>query len=445
MRAPQGVLRLCVSVALGGCTATPVNVPTVAPSALPQQVPIAADAFVNSIGVNTHLIDDLTLDREYGVITARMRELGIRHIRDGIFPGETAREYREQRQFFAATGARMEAITDCPRPLGYYPGSYTSPHVIRTYDAKVGHAVELLEGPNEPDLRHVPNWAPLTIACMRQHDLTKTLPVPFVAPAMGDAIHGNPQKLGNIAGLVDFGAIHRYFSPGWNPGWAGYGRSPCGAIESLTWAICEAKVNAGPHHPIYVTETGYTTIGPYGPYNVEVDEITDAKYISRVLLVDSLGGIVRTYVYELHDDGHDKQPWENGFGLIHYDGSPKPAFNAVRSMIAILADPGPDFSPIPLRYEVESNVASIEHELFQKRNGSYYLALWNETTSWNPATGREVHVPLARVLVIFAHPPGDVRYGALRDDGQFAARSTRVVGSTVEVPVDDHVAFLSFH
>lgn len=388
-------------------------------------MPMAADAFVDSIGVNTHLTADLTADRKYPVVAERMKESGIRHIRDGIFPRESHQEYADQRKFFAATGVRLDAITDCPQPLGYYPGSYTAPHVIRGYDARIGGAVEMLEGPNEPDLRHVPDWAALTVACMKKNDLTNALPVPFIAPAMGDAIHGAPAKLGNIAGLVDFGAIHRYFSPAWNPGWAGYGRDECGSIESLRWAICEAKVNSGPRHFIDVTETGYTTQGEYASHPFEVDEVTGGKYVSRALLVDSISGIARTYIYELHDDGHDKVPWENGFGIIRYDGSPKPAFNAMRSEIAILADPGPPFSPAPLRCQVAT-------------------AVWNETASWNPTTGREIHVRSTSVRIELSQSPLGVHLRVLRDDGTTVRESARIAGATITIPVDDRVAFLSF-
>jgi hypothetical protein len=379
---------------------------------IPSQTPMAADAFVDSIGVNTHLIEDLTADREYAVITQRMKESGIRHVREGIFPKKSLRQYADQRNFFGATGARMDAITDCPQPLGYYPGSYTPPIAVRTYDREVGGAIDVLEGPNEPDLRHVRDWPTLTVGCMKKRHLTRALPVPFIAPAMGDAVHGNPAKLGSIADLADFGAIHRYFSPGWNPGWPGYGHDACGSIESLRWAICEAQVNSGATHPIDVTETGYTTSGLYGSNPFEVDEIADGKYVSRLLLVDSIAGIARTYIYEFHDDGHDKVPWENGFGIIRYDGSPKPAFNAVRSEIHLLLDPGPAFSPAPLRYSFETGIKTIEHELFQKGDGTYF--------------------------------PVSVRFRALDDDGKLYNRAASVLASTIVVRADDHVAFLSF-
>jgi hypothetical protein len=440
----RGVVAVTLSILMVHCGCAAQVFPAATPPNLTPQMPMTADAFVDSIGVNTHLTADLTLDGTYAVVVQRMKEIGIRHIRDGIFPKESSREYADQRKFFTATGVRMDAITDCRQPLGYYPGSYTSPYVIRTFDARVGGAVEMLEGPNEPDLRRVPRWPSLTIACVKENDLTKALPVPFVAPAMGNAIHGDPAKLGNIAGLVDFGAIHRYFSPGWNPGWAGYGRDACGSIESLAWAICEAKVNSGSDHAVDVTETGYTTHGEYASHPAEVDEITDGKYLSRVLLVDSLGGIARTYIYEFHDDGHDKVPWENGFGLIRYDGLPKPAFNAVRSEIAVLSDPGPGFSPQPLRYDVEARISTIEHELFQKRDGTYVLAVWNETASWNPITGRDIPVRPVDVRIELPYDPIGVRFRALRDDGTFDAVRAHIVVATITIPVDDHVGFLSF-
>jgi hypothetical protein len=432
------------SLFIAGCSSPAQVAPQVSPTSLAVQMPIPADAFVDSIGVNTHLTQDLTADRKYAVITERMKESGIRHIRDGIFPSESLQEYADQRRFFTATGARMDAITDCPQPLGYYPGSYTSPHVVRTYDARIGDAVDSLEGPNEPDLRHVRDWAALTVACMKKRELNEALPVPFVAPAMGDAIHGDPARLGNIAALVDIGAIHRYFSPGWNPGWAGYGHDQCGSIESLPWAVCRAKVNSGPRHPVDVTETGYTTQGEYASHSFEVDELTGGKYVSRVLLVDSIGGIARTYIYELRDDGHDKVPWENGFGIVRYDGSPKPAFNAVRSEIAMLSDPGPPFSPTPLRCQITTTVPSIEHELFQKRDRTYILAVWNETAGWNPITGHEIRVRPTGVRIELARSPVGVRVRALRDDGTLGIQIAQVAGATITIPVDDRVTFLSF-
>jgi len=429
-----------LAVAVAGCTGgqpqpAPLAAPATAARALATptaETPVAADAFVDSIGVNTHMLQDLTADNEAAIITQRVRELGVRHVRDGIFPNQTARQYADERTFLAATGAGVEAITDCPRPLGYYPGSTTPPRVIRGFDDETGGHIELLEGPNEPDLRGVAGWGPLVVACIEKLRLDRTLPVPFVAPAMGNAF--DTPRLGNISQVVDVGAIHRYFS-GHNPGTHGFWkRDACGEWGQMRFYICEARINAGPSVPLYITETGYSTNG-------EVDETTLGKYVSRVLLIDSLGGIARTYIYELHDDGTDPKNSEDGYGLIRYDGTPKPAFNAVRNEIALLSDPGPAFAPAPLQYGV-SGVASLRHELFEKRNGTYLLAVWNETASWNPNTLREIPVAPSPVAVTFAAAPATVAVQALDDAGHLVKRAFTAGGATVRLEADDHVAFV---
>jgi hypothetical protein len=398
-------------------------------------MPVQADAFVDSIGVNTHLLDDLTADHESAIVTQRMRELGVRHIRDGIFPGQTPQQYSDERRFLTTTGARMEAITDCPKPLGYFPHSQTPPSLIRSFNAALNGRVELVEGPNEPDLRKVHGWGQLLTDCIVHLNLDRALPVPFVAPAMGNAF--DTPRLGNISRLVNIGAIHRYFS-GYNPETKGFWKSDaCGTWGAMSFYICEARINAGPTAPLYITETGYSTFG-------EIDEKTAGKYISRALLFDSLAGIVRTYIYELHDDGTDTTNSEDGYGLFRYDGTPKPAFNAVRSEIALLSDPGPSFAPAPLAYSV-TGVASLRHELFQKRDGTYVLAIWKEARSWNPYRLREIPVAPSPVTVTFASAPRRIAFGALNDRGNLLEQTATLSGSVVTANVDDHVAFLRLH
>jgi hypothetical protein len=404
-----------------------------ATAAFVTETPVQSDAFVDSIGVNTHLLDDLTGARD-AIVTQRMQQLGVRHIRDGIFPGQTPKQYTFERRFLQTTHSRMEAITDCPQPLGYFPNSQTPPALIRSFDAALGGRVELLEGPNEPDLRNVHGWAHLLTTCITNLKLNRALPVPFVAPAMGDAFH--TALLGNVATLVGIGAIHRYFS-GRNPGTNGFWKSDrCGTWGQMSFYICEARINAGPTAPLFVTETGYTTFG-------EIDEKTEGKYISRVLLLDSLAGIVRTYIYELSDDGTDKTNGENGYGLFRYDGTPKPAFDAVRSEIGLLADPGPPFTPSPLRLAV-SGGPNIRHELFQRRDGTYVLALWNEAVGWNPNKQVEIPVAARNVSVAFASGARLIVLHSLDDRGNLVKRSLSFdSGSRVTVLVDDHVSFLN--
>jgi hypothetical protein len=403
-----------------------------------------ADAFVDSIGVNTHLTQELTADRKYAIVVRRMQQLGIRHVRDGIFPNQTAAQNEDERRFFAATHANMLAITDCAQPLGYYPGSQTPPAVVRAFDQHVGNAIEFLEGPNEPDLRKVAHWASLTVDCIRMDDGHQALAVPYVAPAMGNP--RNAATLGNIAALVNVGGIHRYFS-GHNPGTNGFAPGgKCGRWEAMSWNICEARINAGTVAPLFVTETGYTTAGSIGSVSGSgvIDDTTIGKYVSRVLFVDSLAGIERTYLYELHDDGTDATNPQDGYGLITYDGDPKPSFYAVQAIIALLSDRGRPFTPRALAYDV-SAPATVRHELFQKRDGKYIIAIWNEVPSWNPDTGNEIPVKPAPVTIAFASKPVALRYETLNDGGHPVSAPTRAEGRLLTIEVDDHLAFLSFN
>src|SRR3954471_19334335 len=56
----------------------------VTPRAASAETARSADAFVDSVGVNTHVIYDDTAYRDFPTVRARLQELGVRHIRDGI-------------------------------------------------------------------------------------------------------------------------------------------------------------------------------------------------------------------------------------------------------------------------------------------------------------------------------------------------------------------------
>ncbi len=453
--APRTTSALLALALVAGCAATapgasplPGRASIAAAPAFATVRPMAAQAFVDTIGVNTHLLGTLTgvTPAQQRIVIERVRQLGIRHVRDQIFPRLTAGGYAIYRTFFAATHTDMLALTDCPKPLGYYPGSQTPPQVIRNFDREIGGAIDALEGPNEPNLRGVAQWASLTRRCIGHLDAHQALPVPFVAPSLGQdgtATFDDGFKLGNLRGLADIGNIHRYVN-GRNPGTGGYWRrTRCGWYGSIAWYQCAAARPAGLTAPVWMTETGYTTAGPVGSSSGLVDATTQGKYVSRVLFVDSLAGIARTYLYDLRDDCPDASNPECGYGLIQYDGTPKPAFNAVRAIVGLLADPGPAFAPVPLRLRIAAP-PTVDRELFQKRNGADVLALWDEVPSWNPNTAQPIAVQPVQVTVSFARAPHDLRFRALDDAGELTPAPYSLSRASVTVPVDDHVAFLTF-
>src|SRR5918998_1731657 len=72
----------------------------------------SADDFVSSIGVNTHVIYDDTAYGNFNLVRDRLRELGVRHIRDGLC-GSCAWQH-DRLNALAADGIKADLIVGTP-------------------------------------------------------------------------------------------------------------------------------------------------------------------------------------------------------------------------------------------------------------------------------------------------------------------------------------------
>lgn len=104
-------------------------------------------------------------------------------------------------------------------------------------------------------------------------------------------------------------------------------------LTSLPLVHAEMVRNGDGDKPIWFTEFGWST-SLTGP-KVGVDEPTQARYLEQ-----PVGQIRRQYPYVSHAfwyclrDRDDWTPFENSFGLLHVDGSAKPAFAALQRVNA---------------------------------------------------------------------------------------------------------------
>src|SRR2546430_10994083 len=83
---------------------------------VPKPATMRADDFVESVGVNVHLG---YADTPYGrqdIVKAKLLELGVRYIRDGLTPGKPA-VYRAWREL-ASRGIRLDLIAGDPLRRG---------------------------------------------------------------------------------------------------------------------------------------------------------------------------------------------------------------------------------------------------------------------------------------------------------------------------------------
>ncbi len=342
-----------------------------------------ADSFVDSIGVNIHTpFSDTPYASDFATVKARLVELGVRHVRDVLFPDRPDQYQRLDELAAAGIGSTL-VIGSPAEPAG-------------TRESLLGVAaddlqgIDALEGPNEYSTSGDPDWKAHLIAYQQAlYQEAKADPQLSSLPVVGPSIvHNDQAQLGDVSAYLDFGNTHPY--PLGNP------------PDKLGAAIAKAEINSG-SKPIMATETGYHTALNWAGEHPPVDEATMATYMPRLFLEYYRWGIVRTFSYELLDEFDDpgEGDREAHFGLVRHDLTPKPAFEALRNTIRILEDRGASFAPGALDYTLaEGGVAipgpessGLHKVLLQKRDGSFYLALWRTSSVWDPATGTAVAAP----------------------------------------------------
>ena len=412
-----------VTATVGAVTAT---VPVTVSAPVVQTVLIAtrgADDFVNSIGVNTHLG---YWDTPYGsgfdgIVKPRLIQLGVRHARD-------AGTVVSDDSWMQSVYGRMRDLADrgIKFDLVMLPAAgSTDFSTLGQWNRLIsyaGYAVESFEGLNEHDLSGRPNWVGETRAFqmalfgnVRADGRTASLPV--YGPSIGQP--GNAGAVGSLTGYLSNGNLHPY------PG----GKVPLANLASHEQLVAPI----GGSGAWVVTETGYHTALASTSGHPAVSEDAMARYIPRVLLDNFGAGITRSYLYEFLDEGTSLAEQEQNFGLLRYDGSPKPAFTALQNLIALLSDPGTPFVPSPLSIRIAGDTAGVTRMAFSKRDGRQYLVLWQDVSSFNLGSKTTVYVAPKQVTLEFSTA---MQLGVYDPLTSASAQSTRRV-SSITVPVAD--------
>ncbi len=324
-----------------------------------------ADAFVDSIGVNTHLYySDTAYTQSFSTVEQRLRELGVRHIRENLVPNRP--DQYERLNQLAGQGIRSTLILGDPDD-----GSAGLAKLTSILGSDLRGSVDAVEGPNEWDLNGPSDWmsglAPYQGQLYSAIKSSSLAGIPVIGPSLG-----NTNSAGSdVSGSLDYGNIHSYPNgepPEWN----------------LSDRLGEAKAMSG-SKPVMATETGYHTAVNFTGDHRPTSEAAEATYLPRLFLEYYGQGVARTFSYELLDEfsdpGHEEA--ESNFGLLRQDLSPKPAFVALRNLISILADPGASFKPGKLDYAISGDQDELHQLLLQKSDGSYYLALWRAESVWD--------------------------------------------------------------
>jgi hypothetical protein len=321
---------------------------------------LSADAFVDSIGVVVHLQYTDTAYARQAELVARMRELGIGHVREGM-PDQD--------------GPLVQGLAAL-RDAGFH--ATLVGEVDRDPDAAVaesiavmGGAIDAFEAPTELDNSGDPSWPPklrdyMTALAAAVH--RRAPQVPLIGPSFIDP--GSRNRLPrSLSGLFNG---HPY-SGGLPP------------EPALAQALLERRITA-PHRGVVFTETGYHNALQASVGQAPVTEAAAAVYLPRLLMTAFGAGVRRTFIYELVDEKPDAgltDP-EQHFGLLRNDLSPKPAFTAVQTMIRAIREPAGPASSARLDWRFDGNGGDgVEAVTLRRRDGSHVIALWRPVSVWD--------------------------------------------------------------
>lgn len=334
---------------------------------------ISSDAFVDTIGVNTHLSQ---APYSTPVVLSAIEALGVRHIRDGFVDNPPA-SYIATLTALANAGVKFNLITSVWELL---PS-------IESYPAQLpAGAIESIEYPNELENydstwlvdEHV-NGPPLWQA-------VQTNPALAGIKVMGPSLtsEADQASLGDMSAYLDYGNMHAY-SPGFEPG-AGWGGAELGSTYGTIVANMRSTALTSGDKPIIATETGYGVAAT--PQHTLVPAWVQCRYAIRTFLLYFMAGCVKTYWYQFMDQGTQGQG--DGyftFGLCNTDGSAKPAYKALQGLISRLADKTDPQAPGTLSWALTGNTGNVQHLVMRKTGSAYIVALWIDAPCWDPNGG----------------------------------------------------------
>lgn len=432
------MLRLAVAVlALIGLAIAPRPA-----GAEPVQARKAYD-FVDSLGVVAHVSrrQGVLDDAGWAKISDAIAEIGLRYVRTTV---TNAVGIARVRAMHAKHGTRFNLRIDS-RALDAGSDQPLRPAAIDTLVAlakEVGpEAILSFEGPNEYNAqgqKHGNNAWPdeLRTFARLMFERIKADPEiadkPVIAPSIWRRRVQDFQAVGDIGAFVDRACLHNYNAS----------RPPSHELDER---IANARILA-PGAPVWVTEYGYNSAVGRRGVHFPITEYSQAKYLPRYAAEFFLRPEVeRVFNFQIIDEWPSAEMPDKAWGLLRNDFSRRPSFHAMKNAIALLDDGDGDFTPGRLDYRLSGDMRDVRSFLVQKKNGVFYLVLWQEVESYDRFAQKDLHPSPRPVTVTFAAPPAGVRTylptGLDRSDPETARSpvASFAAPTSIELLVPDHL------
>ena len=385
----------------------------------------SAESFIGSIGVNTHIDFTSSSYANLNLVETAINYLGVKNLRDSPESTADLGATGLWQQVANATGAKFDAYI----PEGSAANMQASLNDIATLAGQ--GIVKFIEGGNEEDDSYATglgNSLAATAQFQQQVYATgKQLGLSVINMSFGSgwstSSTGDYGTVGNLAAYADYANAHVYPSTG---------NTPNSALQAL-----DADANlAAAGKPVINSELGWYTDGSTtDPSAVSVN--VQAKYVLDGLLDAYKAGDPQTYLYELLDEKSGSTSSEANFGLFYANGTPKPAATAIHNLTTLLTDNGGSFTPGSLGYSLTGTLSTDNSLLLEKSDGSFWLAVWNETRLSGPTSPTDISVPNHTVTLSLAGPANIEIYDPLTGTSviQSATGATSVSLSVPDHPI----------
>jgi hypothetical protein len=375
-------------------------------TARPIPAAMTCAAFLDTIGVNTHLEYANSQYNDVIAVGAALKYCGVRHARDGAVydRAPNAAHY----QTLAAAGVRFCMMWGPRRSLS------DEMRQLDAFEAEHPGAVAALEGPNEikPGFAYAGQTG--TPAAQKFMSDMRT------EAARYERLRRKPLvAFTGYSGYscdCDFANVHPYPKGGQQPGaiirrardrWVG----PDGFMGGKG---------------MFFTEFGYHTLvgKPTAPGAWQgVDEERQAILLLNGWFDAAAMGVTRTYAYELLDEGPQRSAgaiMQNRFGLFHPDGAPKASATALKRLAGLLAGQGQGHgrrsqpAPAVSGFDSAETVSCLP---LRHADGSTLLCVWNESPVWDPQTAAPSPATSTHAVVALSRPSAGTAWDPLSDRG----------------------------
>ena len=387
--------------------------------------------FADSVGVCMYLGGDF-----YRNQFSRLRNLlDASHIRHVRVEPRAGFELDRWRALLTIPGFRFHLLAS--------PLTNTVPQLLDLIAALGLDGCSSVEGPNEGNgyFKTQPasrgDWSGTVVAYQRDlyeavRRISPVSKLPVVSPTLLDWRPGDVALIKGAAAFCDVVGLHSYVQRSQEP-------ETHEDYAALSWYVRNYRDSFKPDAPIMVTETGYTNTT--GPGRHGISELASSIYLPRLLLHNFAVGVRRTFLYAFMDAGEDPGNNEHHYGLVRFDGEPKPAYPCVRALLEALATdpPRPRHGP-SVRPSFPGAPTSLRSQVFALRDGGAVAALWQPARVWDASRGVDMEPSPATPVIVDG--AGAERAEQMTLDDAATWRPVALAGGRAVVPVGARVTLL---